>query len=662
MIGGVRGLPLVPLALLLAYAAAFGSRSLGQGLLVYDDHPGQLYRLWHAVHAGLAPWTWNGGWWTGYPELQFYPPGFAYAGALLVHGSLGSLSLEAVYQVLLWVTWVAPGLATWLVLARLLGNGWLALPGAFVALTLSSGMAGGVEGGLHIGMVAARLAAALLPLLVLALAGWIEGRPRPSAWATVLVAAIVLVHPVFLPAAVVLLLLAARTGTGAPARRARLGQAGLILALAAGLTAFWTWPLLARLEHTRALAWGRLSLDLLASTLAGHPLLVVLLGLAVMAGRSGGPRAAVVVARLPWAVALVVAATALLLEPLGLRWLPADRMMDGVWIAVVLAAGLGCGELIDGAGRRWRLPRPAGALAATVLLAAISVPGGALTLWPRALDWPTLEATERGLRLGDLWAALRQAPPGRVLFVRSGVPLVHGTEWYRPHTHITSLAPVRSGRPIVHGTFTHPSPTATIVYRGSPVRQPVTRLAEELDGHVLFGRSLEALDPATFNAYVDALGVSVVVVLDEDVPRLRALEDNPGFAPAVPSRPFVLHTRRTPATIPTAVSPDRWRVTLTGEAGAWRSTRMAYYPLWTATAGGRGLETREGAMADLEVRLDRAGPVVVDLHYAPALAEFTGVAVTALTLAASALLWTRKRRVSRVQGRTSRPPPRVRSR
>ena len=32
---------------------------------------------------GPAPWTWNPDWWTGYPELQFYPPGFAYAGAVL---------------------------------------------------------------------------------------------------------------------------------------------------------------------------------------------------------------------------------------------------------------------------------------------------------------------------------------------------------------------------------------------------------------------------------------------------------------------------------------------------------------------------------------------------------------------------------------------------
>ena len=67
--------------------------SLGVSPPAFDDHPGQLYRLWHVVTHGPAPWAWNDGWWTGYPELQFYPPAFAYAGALLHAGTLGALSV-----------------------------------------------------------------------------------------------------------------------------------------------------------------------------------------------------------------------------------------------------------------------------------------------------------------------------------------------------------------------------------------------------------------------------------------------------------------------------------------------------------------------------------------------------------------------------------------
>src|SRR5215510_14120378 len=126
---------LAPLVLL-AYGVAFASAARGRSLLVYDDHPGQLYRLWHVVTYGPAPWAWNPGWWAGYPELQFYPPGAAYIGALLHAFLPGGGSLTLAYQLLLWIVYLAPGVTAFLLLAHVLGNGWLALPGAFVALTL----------------------------------------------------------------------------------------------------------------------------------------------------------------------------------------------------------------------------------------------------------------------------------------------------------------------------------------------------------------------------------------------------------------------------------------------------------------------------------------------------------------------------------------------
>src|SRR5215470_7738528 len=134
---GVRFL--APVLLLLGYGIAFAGAALGRSLLVYDDHPGQLYRLWHVVTYGFAPWAWDPGWWGGYPELQFYPPGFAYLGALLHAALLGVVSVDAVYQTLVWVVYLAPGLTVFAFLTRVLGDGWRALPGAIVALTLSAG-------------------------------------------------------------------------------------------------------------------------------------------------------------------------------------------------------------------------------------------------------------------------------------------------------------------------------------------------------------------------------------------------------------------------------------------------------------------------------------------------------------------------------------------
>jgi len=145
---------LVPLALLVAYGTAFAGRALGTDLPLFDDHPGQLYRVQHVLTRGPAPWAWEPGWWAGYPELQFYPPGAAYTAALLSWASLGALRAEGAYQAVVWIAYLLPGLTSYLALARILGSGWLALPGAFVALSFAGGTSG-VEGGVHVGMLGA---------------------------------------------------------------------------------------------------------------------------------------------------------------------------------------------------------------------------------------------------------------------------------------------------------------------------------------------------------------------------------------------------------------------------------------------------------------------------------------------------------------------------
>ena len=630
---GTRSAAPAPLLLLLAYGVAFASAALGRSTPAFDDHPGQLYRIWHVVTLGPAPWAWNWAWWAGYPELQFYPPGFAYAGALLHVASLGTLTVDAAYLALVWLAYLAPGLTVWLALERALGNGWLALPGAFVVLTLSlwPGLASGVEGGVHVGMAPARLGWALVPLLALALARWSEGDARfPIRSAVPLIAAIVLVHPAHLPAALVLVALAAVAAPGR-ARRAALALGGL--GVAALVTAFWTLPLLARLEHTRALAWGALTPESLVATFAAHPLAIVLTAGAVAAlwlARSPYER---VLARAPWVMAVVVGVDATVLEPRGLAWLPADRVMDGLWLTLTLAAGVSAGRLADRLARSSRVRRPVAALVVIGAVIAVSLVGrDTLTLWPRAGAWPTYAETERGLRLPALWSVLRDAPEGRVLFVRSGVPLVYGSQWWRPHTHVTALTPLTTGRAIVNGTFTHPSPVAALLYRGDAGRGPITRLVEQLDGHELFGQPLASLDAAAFNAHARRLGISVVVALDEDLPRLTALTDNPLFPRRQTEPPFVIWLGA-PSPLPHPLESGPWRFPLGTASEGWTSLPVAYYPLWRATAGGVPLETRRGPFANLEVRLPGA-TTTVDLSYHPGLVEWAGVALTVFGLLA----------------------------
>ena len=629
MTSQARGAALLPLLVLLAIGGLFAAMTLGLSPLAFDDHPGQLYRLWHVVTHGPAPWAWNEGWWTGYPELQFYPPAFAYAGALLHAGALGSLTLAGAYHALLWAAYLAPGVTAWIALAPRLASGWLAVPGAFVALTLSlwPALTSGVEGGVHVGMAPARLAWSMLPLIAASLRPWSNGaRTFPTRALVPLTAAIVLTHPAHLPAAVTLVVLGALSGRG---RCARLALALRWLAVAAMLTGFWTVPLLARLADTRALAWAALTPAALGETVRAHPLVVVLVILALVAIARAGDGADRVLAWWPWTMALVVALDALVLEPLGARWLPADRVMDSFWLALVLAAGLGAARVLEPLAGRRALAAPALAVGATLVAVALSLAGHeTLALRPRAGAWPSYPATERGLRLPALWATLRTAPAGRVLFVRSGVPLVYGVEWWRPHTHITALTPLATGRAIVNGTFTHPSPVAALVYRGTTQEGAIRELVERLDGRSLFGRSLDSLDAPTFNEYAQRLGVSVVVALDDDLPQLRALVDNPRFATRRAEPPFVLWMGP-PTAVPQPVGPGRWQIALATEKEGWVSAALAYYPLWRATAGGTVLPTRRDSAGQLEVRLP-PGRTVVDLTYRPGAPEWTGLALSAL--------------------------------
>jgi hypothetical protein len=175
---------LVPAIPLTVYAVAWGWTALGRGVPGGDDHPGQLYRLIHAITLGPAPWHWNPGWWAGYPELQYYPPGLFYVGALVHYLALGFLSPGAIYLGLVWLVFLLPGASAYLLLGRVLGHGWLALPGAFLVLTLSAESRSGIEEGLRWGLVAARLGWALfLCWRSRCCPGWrtmagLEGRPR----------------------------------------------------------------------------------------------------------------------------------------------------------------------------------------------------------------------------------------------------------------------------------------------------------------------------------------------------------------------------------------------------------------------------------------------------------------------------------------------------
>ena len=615
----------LPSALLAAYALAFGWRALGGGLLVFDDHPGQFYRLSHAITLGLAPWRFDPGWWAGYAELQFYPPGFAWLGALLYWITGGSLSAVSVYQALLWLTWLLPGAAAYALLRRLVGEPWLALPGALVALTLSAGCRSGVEEGLRWGLIGARLGWGMLFVLALVLARWAAGGARPPLAVAALVAAVTLFHPAHTPTAAAMIALAAVAG--APRGR-RLRQGLGLAALGLALAAVWLLPLLAHLDTALPLAWQDRSLSVLARRVLSQPILLVLAALGVVAWRGPAGPGRWLLGLGPALVALV-GLDALVAEPLGVAWLPADRVLDGLHWWLVVAGALGLTTLANRFARRPLVV--AAALAACVPLAWGPYEPG-LSLWPWVAQWPKEPEITRGLRLAALWRALETAPPGRVLFVRSAVALDWRPEWWRPHTHIGALAPLRAGRAIVGGTFTHPSPVAGLVYTGSAANRPLTLLAEQRDGHSIFGRPLADLDPATFDGLAARLAVSTVVMPDEDAGVARFLVGNPGLRRVARVGGLGVFVFAVPRAEPIPAGFQRWRVPLPPGSGDRVSLPIAYSPLWVARAGGRAMPLRRDDLGLVEVA-PPPGATEVELEQRAGPAEWAGVAVSLLAVA-----------------------------
>ncbi len=630
----------LPLALLGIYALAFGSRALGGGLLIFDDHPGQLYRLHHALTIGLAPWRLNPGWWAGYAELQYYPPGFAWLGALVHYASLGSLGADRVYQLLLWIAYVLPGATTYLLLRRALGGDWLALPGAFLALTLSAGSRSGVEEGLRWGLVSARLAWGLLPLLALALLRWVEGTGRPSLWGAPLLAAIIVTHPAHAPAAVALILLAVFPGIRPT--RARIDVALFLLLSGVGLAGFWLIPLLAHLEMALPLAWGNNSLGVITHLFKDVPALIILLGLHGLAiarvfRRDSAPEVQKWLLALAPTMFLLVFLDAAVLGTFGVLWIPADRLLDSFLLALVLGAATVLSRPLTIREGLYCIGGP-------VLLMALLGPGAGeplASLWPKTGDWPKRAEVVRGSKVDDLWAMLKGAPAGRILFLRSAVPLSYRPEWWRPHSHITALTPLESGRAIINGTFTHPSPLAGLLYTGSASNRPITLLVEQRDGVALFGLPLEGLSAEQFNRFAVALGISGVVALDEDEGHIPFLSENPAFMKPAVIGFFRVFLSQAPRAIPEPLGPQGWRLPAASHSAAWLKTGMAWSPLWRADSAGKRLAVRRDGFGMLEVEAS-SGARPITIEHRPGAAELGGLALSFAAAIALLIAWRRQ--------------------
>jgi hypothetical protein len=650
-----------PLLLLVLYAGAFAYVALGRGVPAFDDHPGQLFRLWHALDRSLPStfWTadWNPDWWGGYPELQFYPPGFAILGAAIRAVLLWRPSIETVYRLLCAIVFLAPGITTYVLLARVLGDRWLALPGAFLALTLSADLRSGVEVALRWGTLTTRLGLAWLPLLALALRPWVEGGRLPR-WAPPLAALAILCHPATLPPVVALIGLATALSLLARPERRTVGQAAATLTFSFALTAFWSLPLVVRRAWVIPLAWGDLSLGLPGDLWARPVLLGLGITATVLAWAAVGIRRRLFDALLA-ALPLVLAAfflADLWLFPRGWTALEPQRLLDGIVQASVWAAGLGAGVTVDRLvpARADPRSRPLAALLVIALAAVLPDRGvhpSTLSIWPAADEWPTFQEVTHRHQLDRLWNALRGGTD-RVLFVTSSVRLDKSPVWYAPHSHVMSLTPLRAGREIVGGTFTHPSPVAARFYTGqaTPPARLVT-LAEQLDGQRLLGEPWERLSGEVFDRFARRLRIGTVVVPSVDAARARFL--GPSYAPAGEAAGFTLFERRDrPWPRVERITSRRYRVLVSPTGGVWIPTGIAAYPLWQVKSAAGRLETRVDDWGFLEFRV----PVDLfqaELVYSEGWLEWSALILFAIG-AATWLVWAARPRAPSVVPRVRR--------
>jgi hypothetical protein len=667
----------LPDVVILSALAAVGwiaaGRYVSSSLFIFGDHPGQFMRFWYPLAVSLPKYgrilDWNPLWYTGYPELQFYPPGHVLTGLLLNALTLGRLGPERVYNLIPVLALVLPGFTAFAfmrVVLEPLGR-WPArvagVVAAWLALTFTP-MWGGTNS-VPIGMLGERLAFGLVPLALLG--GWrLVDRPGAArlALAALALAALMLMHPFHAPA--VVLATAGYALAGWVFGRARRQQAhprplwpwlAAWLGLALGFVAWWLVPLLAhQTPYTASLI--RTNLGQTRDWLTTDPINIVawtaLPALALLWHRD---------LRLPATVtALVllipVIALGILFDAVVLfgRWsftaFDPIRFIAEYYMALLLLTGAAAGAVTS--RFLWRRPVIAAALSVLLVLklgSYMPVFTHDLRIWT---NFP-VQATKDELFQHDafkgLWNALRDDPAagGRVIFTSYYTEVPYPDGW-TVSTSIKAMTPYFTGREIVGGTFSHWSPVARLLWVGNPWARVLPERVELEDDQRLFGVAWKDMDDAQLVEKLRALNVSTIVADGHDTNARARLDASPLFERFWDNGWFYLyHLRGTvsPSWISaqgaTAQlierSPRQWTVQVDqAEPGATLTARMAVYPLWSAEAMGQKLAITPDDYAQQRVALPPGGPYTVTFTYREAWPEGLGLALTLLSLLVMALL------------------------
>jgi hypothetical protein len=632
---------LVALLLLIGLSLASCGFLLQDDLFIYGDNPGQFMRLWYPTRVSHQLLGWNPLWYAGYPELQFYPPGFVLLGWLLDRLTLGRLSPFALYQLVFFLAYLLPGISVYALASQVSGRRWVGVICGGLAL-IFAGMWGGATA-VFVGLVAERLAFGLVPLIMFV--GWRAlHASRPLRWwlaTSLALAATVLMHPFHAVAALSFLGVAALL---LPRRWSHLRDLAFASVASLGLVAFWLLPLL--LHHSYATPMLRAELDQTLEWLFNSDVLLyvavsLLVPFALFVHRNWS-FTVFVLSTVVTAVGLVLFILfdhLVLIEKLGFYLLDPVRFTAEVYLELVLLAGLGLAHLpIWLAQGRWR---KGGALfGGLVLVAVLAWLGQPFLGLLRDQRDPAhfLGQARQSFPLDATWQVL-QSDAGRVLFTSYYLDLGETP------TALKAATPFFAERSMIGGTFSHWSPVARALWVGSTDVALLPGRVELTDNVSLAGRSWADWTDADFFDLCHRLYVTTIVTTWDDVNARTFLDAAPHFQSFYSNDLFVLYRVLDP--MPGLVEAQGATVALLrarpvaldlrvseATAGATLHIRLTDYPLWQVQAGGQSLSHDADDLGLMTVSLP-AGTYELSVRYLPGPTERLGAWISL----GAAVLW-----------------------
>lgn len=673
---------LAALAVLIVGAWLAGGFLLRDDLFIYGDHPGHYWLTWFTLekaipHLNLAAWMPY--WYAGYPELQFYPPGFALVAWLVRTLSFNQLSIVFAYETTVFIAYAFPAFTLYYALRHLRFGIPTALAGGVFGLIFPAIFGG--TGAPFIGMIGSRLAFALNPLVLVWLMDVADGRGKRYWFLSVAaLASAILLHPyheIGILLAVALYVLIARLNL----IRAALAVGSVVL-VSVLVDAFWVVPLFAH-ASSEMIPILRTTFDqtrrhLITEEL--YPYALLSLGALLVVRKPAELRQRAFVLAL-FALVILLAVVMLgihvvLIDQLQIFQIDPVRLIGEYYLAIVMLAAVGLGAVAQavadwlGKSERTRRAVAAGMVGVVCAYGAYNFYQAHQYYFPRADREPRfLQAAREDYALDEFWQVLSETQ-GRIWFT-SFYQHLNKRETDPLATTLTALTPLYTNREIMGGTYSRWSPIAALMWVGDPDPQVLHGLVEETDDRSLFGVPIEQVTPEQVADWITRFNITTLVASADDY-QTRVMLDTLPFLQSYYNNGLFFAYRvldseskwveGTRANLDN-VAYDGERITFHVKLanGNGRAHVKVYAaPLWQARRDdGTLLPVQRDEYGLVEIPLPKGRDYNVTLTYEPGATEQAGTIISAVTILALAggagyLLYRRRRPAPQI---SSQPVP-----